>query len=119
MSLSDDKIPMLCKALASGIGILQAGLVTASSAGDIDRMFWSRAYTNLCLQEAYSNPRATEALALVGQTANSVCGCGGNMMAATLTINEATFYAVNRQMRGDTKIRWRKGLVECVHANTQ
>ena len=64
-------------------------------------------------------PRATEALALVGQTANSVCGCGGDMMAATLTINEATYYAVNRQMRGDTKIKWRKGLVECVHPNTQ
>ena len=110
---------MLCIALASGIAILQGGLITTSRAGDIDRLFWARAYTNLCLQEAYSNPRATEALALVGQTANSVCGCGGDMMAATLSINEAAYYTVNRQMRGDTKIRWRKGLVECVNATTQ
>lgn len=110
---------MICKALVSGIGILQGGLIATSSAADIDRLSWARSYTNLCLQQAYSNPRATEALALVERTANSVCGCGGDMMGATLTINEATYYAVNRQMRGDTKIRWRKGLVDCARANTQ
>ena len=109
----------MCKALVIGVGILQGGLITTSSAADIDRLFWARAYTNLCLQEAYSNPHATEALALMGRTANSVCGCGGDMMAATLTINEAAFYTVNRQMRGDTKIRWRKGLVDCVRTDTQ
>ena len=110
---------MICKALVSGLGILQGGLITTSSAADIDRLYWARAYTNLCLQETYANPRAIEALAFVGRTANSVCGCGGNLMAATLTINEAAYYSVNRQMRGDTKIRWRKGLFACANAKMQ
>jgi hypothetical protein len=32
-----------------------------------------------------------------------------------LTIEETAFYSVNKKMRGDTKMRWRKGLVECVN----
>ena len=76
---------------------------------------WTRAFTNLCLQEAYSKPNAVEALYFVGQTANSVCGCGGELMGATLTVAETTFYSVNKTMRGDTKMRWRKRLVQCMN----
>jgi hypothetical protein len=99
------------------LGILQGGVFTPSQAGDIDPLIWTRAFTNLCLQEAYSKPNAVEALFFVGQTANSVCGCGGELMGATLTVEETAFYSVNKKMRGDTKMRWRKGLVQCVNRN--
>ena len=96
------------------LGILMSGFFSTSRAADIDRLVWVRAYTNLCLQEAYSNPHAVEALFFVGQTANSVCGCGGELIGATLSMEEAAFYSANNQMRGDTKIRWRKGLTQCM-----
>ena len=97
------------------LGILQGGLSSPSQAGDIDPLIWTRTFTNLCLQDAYSKPNAVEALFFVGQTANSVCGCGGQLMGATLTVEETAFYSVNKQMRGDTKMRWRKGLVQCMN----
>ena len=99
------------------LGILQGGLSTPSQAADVDALMWARAFTNLCLQEAYSKPNAVEALFFVGQTANSVCGCGGELMGATLTVEETAFYSINKTMRGDTKIRWRKGLVQCMNRN--
>ena len=97
------------------LGILQGGLLAPSQAADIDALMWTRTFTNLCLQEAYSKPNAVEALYFVGQTANSVCGCGGELMGATLTVEETAFYSVNKTMRGDTKMRWRKGLVQCMN----
>ena len=97
------------------LSTLQVGLSSPSQAADIDALTWVRAFTNLCLQEAYSKPNALEALYFVGQTANSVCSCGGELMGATLTAEEAAFYAVNKTMRGDTKMRWRKGLVQCMN----
>ena len=96
------------------VGILQGGLSTPSQAAGFDALMWTRAFTNLCLQEAYSKPNAVEALYFVGQTANSVCGCGGELMGSTLTVEETAFYSVNKKMRGDTKMRWRKGLVQCM-----
>ena len=110
------KLSTTVKALVC-LGILQGGLSTPSQAADIDALMWTRAFTNLCLQEAYSKPNAVEALYLVGQTANAVCGCGGELMGATLTLEEAAFYTVNKRMRGDTKMRWRKGLVQCMNRN--
>ena len=97
------------------LGILQGGFSTHSQAADIDALAWTRAFTHLCLQEAYSKPNAVEALYFVGQTANSVCACGGELMGATLTVGETSFYSVNKIMRGDTKMRWRKGLVQCMN----
>ena len=97
------------------LGILHGGLLVPSQAADIDAPMWTRAFTNLCLQEVYSKPNAVEALYFVGQTANSVCGCGGELMGATLTVAETAFYSVNKTMRGDTKMRWRKGLVQCMN----
>ena len=99
------------------LGILQGVLFAPSQAADIDAQMWTRAFTTLCLQEAYSKPNAVEALYFVGQTANSVCGCGGELMGSTLTVEETTFYSVNKTMRGDTKMRWRKGLVQCMSGN--
>lgn len=99
------------------LGILQGGLSRPSQAADIDPLIWTRAFTNLCLQEAYSKPNAVEALFFLGQTANSVCGCGGQLMGATLTVEETAFYSVNKKMRGDTKMRWRKRLVQCMNRN--
>jgi hypothetical protein len=99
------------------LGILQGGLSVPSQAAEVDALMWTRAFTNLCLQEAYSKPNAVEALYFVGQTANSVCGCGGELMGATLTVEELAFYSVNKKMRGDTKMRWRKGLVQCMNRN--
>ena len=102
------------RALLCGLGILVSGFFASAEGSSVDRMYWVRAYTNFCLQETYSNPNAVEALFFVGQTANSVCGCGGEMVGATLTLEEAAFHATNRRMRGDTKIRWRKGLAQCM-----
>jgi hypothetical protein len=99
------------------LGLLQGGLYTPSQAADIDPLIWTRNFTNLCLQEAYSQANAVEAFFFGGQTANSVCGCGGELMGATLTVEEAAFYSAHKQMRGDTKLRWRKGLVQCMNRN--
>ena len=97
------------------LSILQVGLSSPSQSADLDGLKWARAFTNLCLQEAYSKPNAVETLYFFGQTANSVCGCGGELMGATLTVAETEFYSVNKTMRGDTKMRWRKGLVQCMN----
>jgi hypothetical protein len=99
------------------LSILQVGLSSPSQAAEIDALMWNRAFTNLCLQEAYSKPNAVEALYFVGQTANAVCGCGGELISATLTVEELTFYSVHKKLRGDTKMRWRKGLVQCMNRN--
>ena len=96
-----------------GLSILQGGIYPAQSA-EIESVTWKRAFTNFCLQEAYSKPNAVEALYFVGQTANAVCGCGGELMGATLTGEEKEFYSAHQKLRGDTKIRWRKGLVQCL-----
>jgi hypothetical protein len=108
-TLSFSAITLVC------LSFLQGGLYTPSQAADVDTKIWIRAFTNLCLQEAYSKPNAVEALYFVGQTANSVCGCGGELMGATLTVDETAFYSVNKTMRGDTKMRWRKALVQCMN----
>jgi len=99
------------------VGILQGGLFNPSQAAEIDPLIWTRTFKNLCLQETYSTPNAAEALFFVGQTANTVCGCGGELMGATLTVEETAFYLLNKKMRGDTKMRWRKGLVQCLNRN--
>ena len=99
------------------LGIMKGVLFTHSQAADLDPRIWARNFTNLCLQEAYSKANAVEALFFSGQTANSLCGCGGEMMGATLTIEETAFYSAHKQMRGDTKMRWRKGLVQCMNRN--
>jgi hypothetical protein len=99
------------------LGIMQGSFFTPSQAAEIDPLLWTRNFTKLCLQEAYSKANAVEALFFGGQTANSLCGCGGELMGATLTIEETAFYAANKQMRGDTKMRWRKGLVQCMNRN--
>lgn len=109
-----NKLSLSVKTLVC-LGILQGGFSIPSQADDIDTLKWTRAFTNLCLQEAYSKPNAVEALYFGGQTANSVCGCGGKLMGATLTVEETAFYSINKTMRGDTKMRWRKGLVQCMN----
>ena len=111
-----NRVSIMVKTLVY-LGILQGGVFTPSQAADVDALIWTRAFTNLCLQEAYSKPNAVEALFFVGQTANSVCGCGGELMGATLTVEETAFYSVNKKMRGDTKMRWRKRLVQCMNRN--
>ena len=83
----------------------------------MNTLIWTRNFTNLCLQEAYSQANAVEAFFFGGQTANSVCSCGGELMGATLTIEETAFYSAHKHMRGDTKMRWRKGLVQCMNRN--
>lgn len=108
-TLSFSAITLVC------LGFMQGGLSTPSQAADVDTKIWTRTFTNLCLQEAYSKPNAVEALYFVGQTANSVCGCGGELMGATLTVKETAFYSVTKTMRGDTKMRWRKGLAQCIN----
>ena len=69
-----NRVSIMVKTLVY-LGILQGGVFTPSQAADVDALIWTRAFTNLCLQEAYSKPNAVEALFFVGQTANSVCGC--------------------------------------------
>ena len=101
-------------ALICGLGVLLSGFFGTSKAASIDRSYWVQAYTNFCLQETYSNPNAVEALYFVGQTANAICGCGGELIGATLTLEEAAFFSSNGHMRGDTKLRWRKGLATCM-----
>ena len=102
------------RALICGLGILLCGFFATARAATIDRQYWARAYTNFCLQETNSTPNAVEALYFVGQTANAVCGCGGELMGATLTLEEAAFQSTNKRMRGDTKMRWRRGLADCM-----
>ena len=109
-----NRISLLGKTVVC-LGILHGGHSVQSQAAEIDAPMWTLAFTNLCLREAYSKPNAVEALYFVGQTANSVCGCGGELMGATLTAAETAFYSVNKTMRGDTKMRWRKGLVQCMN----
>lgn len=99
------------------VGILHGGIFTPSRASDIDPRIWTRNFTNLCLQEAYSQANALETFFFGGQTANSVCSCGGELMGPTVTISEAAFYSVHKQLRGDTKMRWRKGLLKCMNRN--
>ena len=36
-------------------------------------------------------------------------------MGATVTVAETRFYLMHKKMRGDTKMRWRKGLVKCMN----
>ena len=38
-------------------------------------------------------------------------------MGETLTGEEIEFYSANQKLRGDTKIRWRKGLAQCLKRN--
>ena len=95
------------------LAAFQIGQFSSSQAGDIDPLIWTRNFTNLCLQEAYSKPNAVETLFFVGQTANSLCDCGGRLMGATITKEEIAFYLKHEQMRGDTKMRWRQGLAQC------
>ena len=107
------KLPTIVKALAC-VSVLQGGLSNPPLAAEIDALIWTRTFTNVCLQEVYSTPNAAEELFFAGQTANSVCGCGGEMMGATLTVGETAFYLLHKKMRGDTKMRWRRGLALCV-----
>jgi hypothetical protein len=112
-AIRDNTLSIRFKALAC-LGILQAGLSNPLQAAELDALIWSRTFTNVCLQEVYSTPNAAEQLFFAGQTANSVCGCGGEMMGATLTVGETAFYSLHKKMRGDTKMRWRRGLALCV-----
>lgn len=108
-----NKLPTMVKALAC-VGVLQGGLSNPSQAAEFDALIWTRTFTKVCLQEVYSTPNAAEELFFAGQTANSVCGCGGEIMGATLTVGETAFYSLHKKMRGDTKMRWRRGLALCV-----
>ena len=60
--------------------------IGAAIAKDIDRVFWGRAFTELCLQESYARPEVMRELALAGRTAQSVCQCGGDVMATTFSV---------------------------------
>lgn len=91
--------------------IIALASLNPAAGQEIDRVRWAGAFTNLCLQEVYSNTKMMEALAMAQRTAQSVCGCGADVMAATIRSDEIEFFWTNKRLRTDTFQRWRKALV--------